>query len=106
MTLVVKALELTNSHTYYNTDSEGLVSLSSWLLFSPSDSDWISCAVGFNHQEIRERRIVPLKGFWRDAFISTLVLLLIILITFTVLILFRKGFPPALFILKSSSKFS
>ncbi|XP_058240033.1 butyrophilin subfamily 2 member A2-like, partial [Hemibagrus wyckioides] len=86
--------ELANSHTYYNTDSEGLVSLSSWLLFSPSDSDWISCTVGFNHQQIRESRVVPLKGFWRDAFISTLVLSLIILITFTVLILFRKGFLP------------
>ncbi|XP_053087016.1 butyrophilin subfamily 1 member A1 isoform X2 [Pangasianodon hypophthalmus] len=87
--------ELPNSHTYYRTDSEGLVSVSSWLLFSPSDSEWISCTVGLNGQEIREGRIVPLKGFWREAFISTLVLSLIVLSTFTVLlILFRKGLLP------------
>ncbi|MCI4395102.1 hypothetical protein PGIGA_G00176480 [Pangasianodon gigas] len=87
--------ELSYSHTYYRTDSEGLVSVSSWLLFSPSDSEWISCTVGLNGQEIREGRIVPLKGFWREAFISTLVLLLIVLSTFTVLlILFRKGLLP------------
>ncbi|MCJ8749292.1 hypothetical protein PDJAM_G00174650 [Pangasius djambal] len=87
--------ELPNSHTYYRTNSEGLVSVSSWLLFSPSDSEWISCTVGLNHQEIREGRIVPLKGFWREAFISTLVLSLIVLSTFTVLlILFRKGLLP------------
>ncbi|XP_053087019.1 butyrophilin subfamily 1 member A1-like isoform X2 [Pangasianodon hypophthalmus] len=87
--------ELPNSHTYYRTDSERLVSVSSWLLFSPSDSEWISCTVGLNGQEIREGRIVPLKGFWREAFISTLVLSLIVLSTFTVLlILFRKGLLP------------
>ncbi|XP_060720647.1 butyrophilin subfamily 2 member A2-like isoform X2 [Tachysurus vachellii] len=85
--------ELPNSHTYYRTDSEGLVSVSSWLLFS--SSDWISCTVGLNHEEIRESRVVPVRGFWREAFISTLVLSLIILTTFTVLlILFRKGFLP------------
>lgn len=44
------------------SDSEGLVSVSSWLLYSPSDSEWISCTVGLNHQEMRDSRIVPLKG--------------------------------------------
>lgn len=90
------------------------MSVSSWLMVSPSSSEWISCTVGLNHQDVRESRIVPLRGklnlrminsyhvnplwrlsstgFWRQAFISTLVLSLIVLITFTVLlILFRKG---------------
>ncbi|KAI5087659.1 butyrophilin-like, partial [Silurus meridionalis] len=55
--------ELPNTHTKYTTDSEGLVNVSSWLLFSPSDSEWISCTVGLNLQEIKESRIVPMKGF-------------------------------------------
>ncbi|XP_046699327.1 butyrophilin subfamily 1 member A1-like [Silurus meridionalis] len=87
--------ELPNTHTKYTTDSEGLVNVSSWLLFSPSDSEWISCTVGLNLQEIKESRIVPMKGFWMEAFISTLVLSLIVIITYTVLlILFRKGLLP------------
>ncbi|XP_053335949.1 butyrophilin subfamily 1 member A1-like isoform X2 [Clarias gariepinus] len=83
--------ELPNTHTHYRTDSEGLVSVSSWLLVSPSQSDWISCTVGLNHQEVRESRIVPLRGFWK-AFILTLVVsLIIIIIIFTILlILFKK----------------
>ncbi|KAL7856333.1 hypothetical protein AOLI_G00199370 [Acnodon oligacanthus] len=43
------------------TDSEGLVSVSSWLLFSPSESEWISCSVGLSDQEMREGRVLPLK---------------------------------------------
>ncbi|KAF5893423.1 butyrophilin subfamily 1 member A1-like, partial [Clarias magur] len=91
--------ELPNSQTHYRTDSEGLVSVSSWLLVSPSQSDWISCTVGLNHQEVRESRIVPLRpqsqdseGFWKEAFVSTLVLSLTIIIICTILlILSRKG---------------
>uniref|UniRef100_A0A3B4DWA7 Ig-like domain-containing protein n=1 Tax=Pygocentrus nattereri TaxID=42514 RepID=A0A3B4DWA7_PYGNA len=45
----------------HNTDSEGLVSVSSWLLFSPSESEWISCSVGSSDQEMREGRVLPLK---------------------------------------------
>ncbi|KAF4071684.1 hypothetical protein AMELA_G00276090 [Ameiurus melas] len=83
--------ELPDSHAYYRTGSEGLMNVSSWLLISLSDLEWISCTVGLNHQEVRESRIVPHKGFWREAFITTLVLSLTVLITFTVLlILFRK----------------
>ncbi|XP_076847211.1 butyrophilin subfamily 1 member A1-like [Brachyhypopomus gauderio] len=40
-------------------NSEGLVSVSSWVLFSPSGSDWISCSVGFSEQEMKEIRVVP-----------------------------------------------
>ncbi|KAF5880210.1 butyrophilin subfamily 1 member A1-like, partial [Clarias magur] len=84
--------ELPNSQTHYRTDSEGLVSVSSWLLVSPSQSDWISCTVGLNHQEVRESRIVPLRGFWKEAFISTLVLSFTIIITLAVLLISsRKG---------------
>ncbi|KAF4071685.1 hypothetical protein AMELA_G00276100 [Ameiurus melas] len=83
--------ELPDSHAYYRTGSEGLMNVSSWLLISLSDLEWISCTVGLNHQEVRENRFVPHKGFSRKAFILTLVLSLTVLIAFTVLlILFRK----------------
>ncbi|KAL7841063.1 hypothetical protein SRHO_G00247540 [Serrasalmus rhombeus] len=42
-------------------DSEGLVSVSSWLLFSPSESEWISCSVGSSDQETREGRVLLFK---------------------------------------------
>ncbi|XP_076878923.1 butyrophilin subfamily 1 member A1-like isoform X2 [Brachyhypopomus gauderio] len=50
-----------NSVEHYETDFEGLVSVSSWVLFSPSGSDWISCSVGLSEQEMKESRVVPLK---------------------------------------------
>ncbi|KAL7841060.1 hypothetical protein SRHO_G00247510 [Serrasalmus rhombeus] len=53
--------ELTDSVNQEYTDSEGLVSVSSWLLFSPSESEWISCSVGLSGQEMRESRVLPLK---------------------------------------------
>ncbi|XP_036439437.1 butyrophilin subfamily 1 member A1-like isoform X2 [Colossoma macropomum] len=87
--------ELRNSHIHYKTDSEGLVSVSSWLLFSPSESEWISCSVGLSDQETREGRVLPHKGIWREAFISTLVLSLIIVIILTALLLLvRQGLFP------------
>ncbi|KAG9259664.1 butyrophilin subfamily 2 member A1-like isoform X1 [Astyanax mexicanus] len=87
--------KLTPNHIIYRHDSEGLVSVSSWLLVSPSESEWISCSVGSSDQEIKEARVIPYKGIWRDAFVSTLVLSLIIIITLTVLLLLiRQGLLP------------
>ncbi|XP_030643724.1 butyrophilin-like protein 2 [Chanos chanos] len=48
-----------NSNVMYMKDTEDLVSVSSWLLFSPSESEWISCSVSLSDQEKREGRIVP-----------------------------------------------
>ncbi|XP_076869788.1 uncharacterized protein LOC143521092 isoform X2 [Brachyhypopomus gauderio] len=80
-----------NSAEHYKTDSEGLVSVSSWVLFSPSGSDWISCSVGLSEQEMKEIRVVPLKpGFWREAFISSLTLSLTVIITLVVLLVLVK----------------
>ncbi|KAI5087660.1 butyrophilin subfamily 2 member A2-like isoform X1 [Silurus meridionalis] len=54
--------ELTNTYTKYITDSEGLVDVRSWMLFSPSDSEWISCTVDLNLQGMKESRVVPMKS--------------------------------------------
>ncbi|KAF7686678.1 hypothetical protein HF521_015071 [Silurus meridionalis] len=92
--------ELTNTYTKYITDSEGLVDVRSWMLFSPSDSEWISCTVDLNLQGMKESRVVPMKsdlsgGFWFEVFISTLVLSVIVIIIYTILlILHRKGLLP------------
>lgn len=40
------------------TDSQGLLSVSSWLLYSPSDSDWLSCTISLSGEK-RESRIMP-----------------------------------------------
>uniref|UniRef100_W5K8K7 Uncharacterized protein n=1 Tax=Astyanax mexicanus TaxID=7994 RepID=W5K8K7_ASTMX len=34
----------------------------SWLMFSPSDSEWISCSVGLSDQEMKESRVLPLES--------------------------------------------
>ncbi|XP_036419544.1 butyrophilin subfamily 2 member A1-like isoform X3 [Colossoma macropomum] len=59
--------ELTDSVNYDYTDSERLVSVSSWLLLSPSESEWISCSVGLSDQEMRESRVLPLKSVHQSA---------------------------------------
>ncbi|XP_048100252.1 butyrophilin subfamily 1 member A1-like [Alosa alosa] len=41
------------------TDDAGLVGVSSWLLSSSSESEWLSCFVGVSDQEMREGRILP-----------------------------------------------
>ncbi|XP_030643720.1 butyrophilin-like protein 2 [Chanos chanos] len=51
-----------NSDVIYSKDSEDLVSVSSWLLFSPSESEWISCSVSLSDQEKREGRVLPLRS--------------------------------------------
>ncbi|KAI4884740.1 hypothetical protein NFI96_025547 [Prochilodus magdalenae] len=53
--------ELGTSTGHYKTDSEGLVSVSSWLLSSPSESEWLSCSVGLSNQEMNEGRVLPPK---------------------------------------------
>ncbi|KAK6324983.1 hypothetical protein J4Q44_G00043250 [Coregonus suidteri] len=66
----------------YTSDSQGLVSVSSWLLYSRSDSDWLSCTVSLSEEKKRESRILPQicqPGPWREAFIAYLVLSLLLL---------------------------
>uniref|UniRef100_A0A673Y726 Butyrophilin subfamily 3 member A1-like n=1 Tax=Salmo trutta TaxID=8032 RepID=A0A673Y726_SALTR len=44
--------EIRNGREVLNTpDPQGLVSVSSWLLYSPSDSDWLSCTVSLSEEE-------------------------------------------------------
>ncbi|KAI4905821.1 hypothetical protein NFI96_009214 [Prochilodus magdalenae] len=47
------------------TDSEGLVSVSSWVIFSPSESEWISCSVGLSDQEMKEGRVLAPKPAYK-----------------------------------------
>ncbi|XP_076147658.1 butyrophilin subfamily 3 member A3-like isoform X2 [Alosa pseudoharengus] len=100
------------------TDARGLVSVTSWLLHSSSDSEWVACSVGLSEEERKESRVLPhtsktgtvelerilrdrdaemenlkqkSKGLWKEVFISGLVLLLLSSIA-TGLILYKKGF--------------
>lgn len=41
------------------TDPQGLVRISSWMLCSPSDTDWLSCTVSLSEEEKKESRILP-----------------------------------------------
>ncbi|XP_062372002.1 butyrophilin-like protein 1 [Sardina pilchardus] len=43
----------------YTTDADGLVRVSSWLLVSPSKSEWISCFVYLSDQEMKQGRVLP-----------------------------------------------
>ncbi|XP_076878892.1 butyrophilin-like protein 10 [Brachyhypopomus gauderio] len=87
--------ELNNSHISYRKVSEGLVTVSSWVLHSSSGSDWISCSVGLSDEEMMQSRVAPFKGFWREAFISSLTLSLIVIITLVVLlVLVRQDLLP------------
>ncbi|XP_041957416.1 butyrophilin subfamily 1 member A1-like isoform X4 [Alosa sapidissima] len=84
-----------------SADDAGLVGVSSWLLYSSSESEWLSCSVGVSDQERREGRILPYisrgqttdrtgqSGGWTAAFVITLLLLLTLLIG--MFILYRKG---------------
>ncbi|KAL2079144.1 hypothetical protein ACEWY4_024888 [Coilia grayii] len=69
-------------------DATGLVSVRSWLLVSPSKSEWISCSVHLSDEEMRESRLLPqstrpqtetpdTSGVWKAAFVTTLVLALL-----------------------------
>ncbi|XP_041946109.1 butyrophilin-like protein 3 isoform X2 [Alosa sapidissima] len=45
------------SNIHFLKDEGGLVAVSSWLLYSPSEAEWLSCAVGLSDQERRESRV-------------------------------------------------
>ncbi|XP_023998943.1 butyrophilin subfamily 1 member A1-like isoform X2 [Salvelinus sp. IW2-2015] len=78
----------------YTHDSQGLVSVSSWLLYSPSDSDWLSCTVSLSEEEEKESRILPrapMDGHWSlGAFITTLIILLLVVFTVIGLFIWNK----------------
>ncbi|XP_029605868.1 butyrophilin subfamily 3 member A1 isoform X2 [Salmo trutta] len=78
--------EIRNGREVLNTpDPQGLVRISSWLLCSPSDTDWLSCTVSLSEEEKKESRILPkapTEGHWSlGAFITTLVILLLFIFT-------------------------
>ncbi|XP_064782172.1 butyrophilin subfamily 1 member A1-like isoform X2 [Oncorhynchus masou masou] len=52
--------EIRNGREVLNTpDPQGLVRISSWLLYSPSDTDWLSCSISLSDEEKKESRILP-----------------------------------------------
>ncbi|KAG9346980.1 hypothetical protein JZ751_005907 [Albula glossodonta] len=53
---------ITPSGLKYSDPDQGLVSVSSWILTSPSDSDWISCSVSVPEGEKREGRVAALTA--------------------------------------------
>ncbi|XP_064781913.1 butyrophilin subfamily 1 member A1-like [Oncorhynchus masou masou] len=76
--------EIRNEQEVLNTsDPHGLVSVSSWLLYAPSYSDWLACTVSLSEEAKREGRILPhtaVPGVSKKAFIVTLVLLILSLV--------------------------
>ncbi|KAL2096893.1 hypothetical protein ACEWY4_006100 [Coilia grayii] len=83
---------ITLYHTVYSTDEQGLVRVSSWLLHSPSESEWLSCSVGLSDQDRREGRVVPYvctthKGAVIGIVISVVVVLILVPI---IVLLYRK----------------
>ncbi|CAB1328185.1 unnamed protein product [Coregonus sp. 'balchen'] len=51
--------EIRNAQVLNTPGPQGLVSVSSWLLYSPSDSDWLSCTVSLSEEVKKESRILP-----------------------------------------------
>nr|XP_046183229.1 butyrophilin subfamily 1 member A1-like isoform X4 [Oncorhynchus gorbuscha] len=52
--------EIRNGREVLNTpDPQGLVRISSWMLYAPSDTDWLSCTVSLSEEEKKESRILP-----------------------------------------------
>ncbi|KAI4880203.1 hypothetical protein NFI96_020527, partial [Prochilodus magdalenae] len=78
----------------FTTDSEGLIKVSSWLLYTPSESGWVSCSVALSasNQDVRESRMMPCTpaDSWKGAFIVSLLLLLLCVVGFG-LYFVRKG---------------
>ncbi|XP_041760340.1 butyrophilin subfamily 1 member A1-like [Coregonus clupeaformis] len=76
------------------SDPQGLVSVSSWLLYSPSDSDWLSCTVSLSEEEKREGRIIPrapMEGHWSlGGFITLLVINILVISTLIGLFFWNK----------------
>nr|XP_029529390.1 butyrophilin subfamily 3 member A1-like isoform X1 [Oncorhynchus nerka] len=78
--------EIRNGREVLNTpDPQGLVRISSWMLYAPSDTDWLSCTVSLSEEEKKESRILPrapTEGHWGlEAFITTLIILLLVVST-------------------------
>ncbi|XP_042168007.1 uncharacterized protein LOC112231763 isoform X41 [Oncorhynchus tshawytscha] len=81
--------EIRNEQEVLNTsDPHGLVSVSNWLLYASSYSDWLACTVYLSEEAKREGRILPhmntaptaVPGVSKEAFIVTLVLLILSLV--------------------------
>ncbi|XP_055779909.1 butyrophilin subfamily 2 member A2-like isoform X2 [Salvelinus fontinalis] len=81
--------EIRNEQEVLNTsDPQGLVNVSSWLLYAPSYSDWLACTVSLSEEAKREGRILPhtytaptaAPGVYKEAFIVTLILLVLSLV--------------------------
>ncbi|XP_066510034.1 butyrophilin subfamily 1 member A1-like [Hoplias malabaricus] len=89
--------ELRNSADHYRTDSEGLVSVSSWLRSSSSNSEWISCSVGLSEHEIKEGRVLPFISVsttgdspgWKYLAISLMIVVIILIIAFIIFLKIR-----------------
>ncbi|KAG7454751.1 hypothetical protein MATL_G00263050 [Megalops atlanticus] len=78
---------------YYSTDAQGLVSVTGWLLYSPSDSEWLSCSVSLSQGDSREGRVlthIHAPSGWMAAFISLLVLILLSAIIIITVLLVRS----------------
>ncbi|XP_041951290.1 butyrophilin subfamily 1 member A1-like [Alosa sapidissima] len=82
------------------TDDAGLVGVSSWLLSSSSESEWLSCSVGVSDQEMREGRILPYisRGQTTDTTgqrghltVPFIIILLQLTLIFGVFLLYRRG---------------
>uniref|UniRef100_A0AAZ3QSY3 Ig-like domain-containing protein n=1 Tax=Oncorhynchus tshawytscha TaxID=74940 RepID=A0AAZ3QSY3_ONCTS len=68
--------EIRNGREVLNTpDPQGLVRISSWMLSSPSDTDWLSCTVSLSEEEKKESRILPRAPTEDPSYSSSLVLL-------------------------------
>ncbi|MCJ8750120.1 hypothetical protein PDJAM_G00258820 [Pangasius djambal] len=83
------------SKVKFTNNSEGFVDVSSWLIVSPSESEWISCSVGFSDQERKEGRImlyVPggVTGSLNGYFIVIPILLLLCAAGIAVFCVLRK----------------
>ncbi|XP_062373682.1 butyrophilin subfamily 2 member A1-like isoform X4 [Sardina pilchardus] len=108
--------EISSQNHHSAPDAHGLVTATSWLVHSSSDSEWIACSVGLSEEERKESRVLPhidtvelerilkdkeaemesrkqeSEGPWKEVFISFLVLVLLLLsCAATVFVLNRKG---------------
>nr|XP_046183576.1 selection and upkeep of intraepithelial T-cells protein 5-like isoform X2 [Oncorhynchus gorbuscha] len=91
--------EIRNEQEVLNTsDPQGLVSVSSWLLYASSYSDWLACTVSLSEEAKREGRILPhiytaptaVPGVYKEAFIVTLILSLVIICALCSVILCKR----------------
>ncbi|XP_036419541.1 butyrophilin subfamily 1 member A1-like, partial [Colossoma macropomum] len=89
-----KGRELRKKVDHFTTDSEGLVSVSSWLLFSPSESEWISCSVGLSDQEMKEGRVLAIKPAYLAFTISLIISLLLLVAIATLILKIREIILP------------